>query len=232
MLTIATFFWQKDARGFQLPSVRGGFSYGPEHVRRLQAGLARHAGPHRFVCITDQPIEGVECLPLWPDLAELGGCYRRLKVFEPGIREMLGPRFMLIDLDCVIVRDLQPLLARNEAVIFNAYRPLSRRDPDQFYNGGLMLMDAGARPQVWESFDPIRSPQKIARARLACIGTDQAWIRLTLGKGEARFTEADGVYEFRQVRDRLPANARLVLFAGARDPSTLQEVAWVRRHWQ
>lgn len=231
MLTIATFFWQHSGRGFQLPSMAGGFRYTADHVRRLQSMLRRYAGEHRFVCITDTPIDGVECLPLWPDLAELGGCYRRLKLFDPAM-ELLGRRFMVVDLDVVITGDIRPLLAREEPIVLNKYRGSSPTDPDQHYNGGLLLMDAGARPEVWRDFDPVESPRLIADSKKLCIGTDQAWIRLRLSKGEARFTEDDGVYECRQVQHGLPPNARMVLFAGQRDPSTMQEVAWVRQNWQ
>ena len=230
MLTVATFLWEKSPQGFQLPSVRGSFRYGVDHVTRLRRMVARHmAMPHRFVCISDRKIPGVETLPLWPDLAELGGCYRRLKMFDPNF-DMLGERFAVMDLDCVVTGSLDEIFSRPEPFVINAYRPLSARDPDQHYNGGLLLMTAGSRPQVWERFDPIKVPALIARRRRECIGTDQAWLRLCLGKGEPRF--ADGVYEFRQVKDRLPADARVVMFAGARDPSTSLEIPWVREHWR
>jgi hypothetical protein len=91
-------------------------------------------------------------------------------------------------------------------------------------------MTAGARPRVWLDFDPKRVPAAIAARRRFCIGTDQAWIRLRLGKTEARFK--DGVYEFRQIGANLPADARVVMFAGQRDPSTSLEIAWVREHWR
>lgn len=232
MLTIATFLWRKSEQGFQLPSMRGDFEYGPEYVLRLQSMLRRHAGEHRFVCITDQQIDGVECLPLWDDLADLGGCYRRLKLFDPAMRDLLGPRFMAIDLDVVITADIRPLMERPEPIVLNAHRPSSKNDPDQHYNGGLILMDAGCRPEVWRDFDPVESPRLIESMKQVCVGTDQAWIRLRLSKGEARFTEADGVYECRQIENGLPADARVVLFSGPRDPSTRQDRAWVRQNWQ
>jgi hypothetical protein len=230
VLTVATFLWRKSAHGFQLPSVSGSFAYGVEHVIRLQSMVARHLSlPHRFVCISDQDVPGVETLPLWPDLAELGGCYRRLKVFDPAFT-MLGDRFAVMDLDCVVTGSLDEMFSRTEPFVINAYRPISARDPDQHYNGGLLLMTAGARPRVWLDFDPKRVPAAIAARRRFCIGTDQAWIRLRLGKTEARFK--DGVYEFRQIGANLPADARVVMFAGQRDPSTSLEIAWVREHWR
>jgi hypothetical protein len=117
VLTVATFLWRKSAHGFQLPSVSGSFAYGVEHVIRLQRMVARHLSlPHRFVCISDQDVPGVETLPLWPDLAELGGCYRRLKVFDPAFT-MLGDRFAVMDLDCVVTGSLDEMFSRTEPFV-------------------------------------------------------------------------------------------------------------------
>ena len=233
MLTVACFLWRKNTQGFQLPSERV-TNYGPEWVRKLRDGVARHyPHSHRFVCISDQPVPDVETIPLWQDLAELGGCYRRLKLFSEDMRGLIGDRFVAMDLDCVVTGDLTPLFHRTEPFVINAYATSER---DQKYNGGLMLMDAGARSQVWETFDPIESPRAIAHHSKTVIGSDQAWIRLALGNGEARFTEADGVYDYkhsRAMRRGLPKDARLVFFSGPRSPETEREKqAWIRQNWQ
>lgn len=228
MLTIATFFWQPV--GFQLPSTSRGFRYGHEHVRILQRSISRNLTlPHRFVCITDDPIEGVDTIPMWSEHRSLGGCFCRLKLFSPEMREILGDRFAVIDLDCVVVGSLDSVFGRSDSFVMNSY-PSRRKD--QHYNGSLMMMDAGARPLVWSEFSPPRSIERIRRNPRMCVGTDQAWVRLCLGKSEARFTEADGVYDFGATRRQLPSNARLVFFSGPRDPSEWRHLEWVRDHWQ
>ena len=117
MLTVACFRWKNDGRGHVLPSQKVS-SYAPEWVYKLRNGVARHyRKPHRFVCITDEPLPDVECLPLWSDFAELGGCYRRLKLFDPAIKDLLGPRFAAIDLDCVITGNLEPIAAAIDSSI-------------------------------------------------------------------------------------------------------------------
>jgi hypothetical protein len=73
--------------------------------------------------------------------------------------------------------------------------------------------------------------RKIQNKPLECIGSDQAWIRLTLGEGEARWSNADGVYESRQFTHTLPENAKIIGFAGARDPSQ-RKYQWVLEHWR
>lgn len=224
------FKWRRIKTGFQLPAV---CDYTARHVNVLRAMLARHVRiPHRLVCVTDDPSgidPRVEVVPLWDKCRSLGGCYNRLWVFSEEAGELFGPRFVCIDLDVVLVRDCTPLFDRSEPFVINAYNPGRNDRNDQHYNGGMFLMDAGARASVWTEFDPATTPAKVqADARL--IGTDQAWIRLHLGKGEARWTRADGVYEARMVRYALPGDAKLVLFAGRRDPSQ-GETPWVRRHW-
>jgi hypothetical protein len=104
------------------------------------------------------------------------------------------------------------------------------------YNGSMLLMTAGARPQVWSEFKPASSPQE-ARAK-GHYGSDQAWISFILGTGEARWTRKDGVYSFRNDIQpncgRLPANAVLVSFHGAHDPwgSYAQQFSWVKENWR
>lgn len=231
MLTFVCFKWRRIKTGYRLPAV---CDYTARHVNVLRAMLARQVRmPHRLVCVTDDSSgidPRVEVVPLWDKCRSLGGCYNRLWVFSEEAGEIFGPRFVCIDLDVVLVRECTSLFERPEPFVINAYNPARATDPDQHYNGGMFLMNAGARASVWTGFDPATTPAKV-QADPRVIGSDQAWIRLHLGKGEVRWTNADGVYEARQVRYRLPENARVVLFAGRRDPSQGAAIPWVRRHW-
>jgi hypothetical protein len=233
MITVACFRWRNLKQGFVLPAQHVS-RYPAEWVYKLRDGVKRHySKPHRFVCITDEPqaLQGVETLPLWPDFAELGGCYRRLKLFDPGM-DLLGERFVALDLDAVIVGDLAPLFDRAEDFVINAHA--GRKPPRQHYNGSLVLMNRGARPQVWQEFDPQTTPARLSEDP-EVVGTDQAWIRTILGDGEARFTAADGVYDVRHspgLDRRLPDNARIVFFSGPRDPETeMDRVPWIEECW-
>jgi hypothetical protein len=235
VLTVACFLWKKSAQGFQLPSMRV-TSYGPDWVIRLRNMVRRnYPHPHRFVCVTDDAagLENVETIPLWDQCRNLGGCYNRLYIFSEDMREILGDRFIAIDLDCVITGDLTPVFHRTEPFVIARYNTMER---DQRYNGSMILMDAGARAKVWNTFDPVESPRAIAANSRTVIGSDQAWIRLTLGRNEARFTEADGVYDYKHskaMRNGLPDDARIVFFSGPRSPATEYACkAWIRQHWQ
>ena len=227
-LTVVTFKWNT-------PGYRAKFA--PEHVRILQRMVARHyPDPHRFVCFTDDPA-GIEdvALPLWDDHAAVpnptgGGrpsCYRRLKLWDPAMRDVLGPRFVMIDLDVVICGDLRPLFNRTEDVVM--WRSPSREWP---YNGAMLMANTGARPRVWTDFDPVESP-KATQAR-GYRGSDQAWLSHVLGPDESVWTAADGVIfqnDLWRRQSRQPRGGRVVFTTGGHPPWTAR-APWVREHYR
>jgi hypothetical protein len=236
MLAFVCFKW-KSPQGYRS-------TFGPQAVNTLRAMVDRHyRGAHEFVCITDDPtgIDGdIRIVPLWNDFADLpsphGGknpsCYRRLKMYAPEAADIIGPRFVAMDLDVVITGPLNPLFDRPEDfVIWGDTNP----QPGSHYNGSLVLMTAGARKQVWERFDPVESPKASLKAK--CWGSDQGWISYCLGPGETKWTKADGVYSYRNhintTGGQLPANARLVVFHGSQDPwsEKSKRLPWVREHY-
>jgi hypothetical protein len=220
-------------------------TFGPETVNILRAMVRRHyAHPHTFTCITDDPTgidSDIRILPLWNDYADVpsphGGrnpsCYRRLKLFSREAADLIGPRLVSIDLDTVIVGDVAPLWNRSDdLVMWGDTNPL----PGSHYNGSMILHTPGTRTQVWETFHPKTSPMMAKSAR--CFGSDQGWISYCLGKGEARWTTADGVYSFRnhlhEYGSVLPANARVTFWHGHHDPwgPVGQSIPWVREHYR
>lgn len=236
-LTFVCFKWKPP------PGYRSHF--GPETVNTLMRMLERHYNaPHELVCVTDDPAgidKRVRIVPLWDDHAKIrsphGGnnpaCYRRLKMFSREAATIIAPQFVVMDLDCVITGDLIPLF--DLSVDFRIWGDTARGTP---YNGSLWQLKAGARRQVWERFDPIRSP--MLGRKLGYIGSDQAWIGACLGPNESKWTAADGVYSFRnelQSRKRkdLPDNAKVCIFHGKYDPwsnSVQREFPWVREHYK
>lgn len=234
-LTVVTFKWRAP------PGYRSSFR--AEHVETLQRMVARNYDrPHRFVLVTDDArgihSPDVECFQLWNDFGTVPNpsgrrnpsCYRRLRLFakEPGA--WLGERFVCLDLDAVITGDLVPLWDGPED--FKIWKSATSGNP---YNGSMWMLRAGARPQVWRDFDPAQSPGLTARAKL--YGSDQAWIAYALGADEPTWSQADGVYSYRndiQPHGRLPENARVVFFHGKHDPwgAEAQRLEWVRNHYR
>ena len=231
--------WRGEGHGF-------GTVYAADHVNRLRSMLVRHCrGAHELVCITDDPtgIDGdVRIVPLWDDLAKLGRCWRRLRLFAPEMRELIGPRFVSIDLDCVIVDDVTPLFDRSEPFVI--WGPRHRKAP---YCGSLWMADAGAHADLWTKFDEVLSPAVCRRF----VGSDQAWIAYYLGADQPTWSGRNGVRSFRLNcvpklwRDRVermtttvdepPPGTRLVFFHGRYDPSqqaVQRAFPWVQEHWR
>lgn len=239
MLDIVCWKWRP-----LVPNYRSKFV--AHHVNVLRAMVARHyQGPHRFNCITDDP-KGIDprvrIIPLWPDHAKMQSphglhnpaCYRRLRVFARDAADLIGPRFVSMDLDCVVTGDLAPLFDRTEDFVM--WEGTAGKN---HFNGSMFMMTAGARPQVWETFDPAASPRAATLAGF--VGSDQAHICNMLPAGtEARWTRADGVYSWRNdlrfKRGAMPDDLRLCFMHGiSGDPWSprLQERApWVKDHWR
>ncbi len=216
--------------------------FNAKHVNVLRSMVERnYRKPHEVVCITDDPSgidDRVRIIPLWDDHAKMPSphgagnpsCYRRLKRFSAQAAEFIGPRFVSVDLDCVITGDVAPLWDREEDAVF-----WGDTNPTTPYNGSMILLRAGTRTKVWDEFDPQFSPAK-AKA-LGYFGSDQAWIGAALGPNEPKWSQADGVYSYRcdlkHRGGRLPPDAKIVLWHGNVDPWSRegQRLDWVRKHW-
>jgi hypothetical protein len=216
-----------------------------EHVNIFRNMVERHLHmEHEVVCITNMPERidpRVRIVPLWDDYADVasphGGfsptCYRRLKAFSPEMEDVIGPRFVSMDLDVVILDDITPLLdVPDDFVIWGS---VLRNTP---YNGSMWMMNAGARKEVWEDFDPKISPALTRKEGFH--GSDQAWMSYRLGPHEKRWTpKGDGVYAFRsdlkRKRYALPVDAKIVFFQGANDPwdeFSLRVAPWITEHYK
>ncbi len=213
------------------------------HVNVLKSMVGRnYSKPFRFSCITDDPRgldPSIRPLPLSSALTHLKNpsfhngpnCYPRLWAFSEEAKEAIGPRFVSMDIDVVITGSLDPILDRKEDFII-----WGDTAPSTWYNGSLWMMTAGARKQVWDDFDPNRSPQEANASGQR--GSDQGWISYKLGPNEATWTDKDGIYSFRnhimrRPRYSLPENAKVVVFHGAHDPwdRKAQRQSWVKKNW-
>ena len=238
MIQVVTFLWNDENYRFN-----GLFRYGADHVNRWALAVRRNLTiEHEIVCITDG-VGGLDpsirVIPLWDDLRDMGGCYTRLRAFSPDMKDIIGPRFVWMDVDCVITGNLDPLFSRTEDFVIwsNGYSG----NP---YCGSMVMMDAGARRCVWDDFGP-DCPDLASRY----VGTDQAWIAHRLGDGEATWTQKDGVLSrydvgilngmtrksFKLRPKPLRDNAKIVFFHGPVDPSLpeIQEnLPWIKDHWR
>ena len=218
-VNILTWFWKQE---------RSRFEYTARHVNEW-ANMVRDNVTRDVTisCVTDHP-EGVEdwiniiepprdfCdikASTWSVTRGLPQCFRRLAMFSPDAEKVFGKRIMAMDLDCLVVGNIDHLVDRAEDFIM--FRGTSKARP---YNGSLIIMDAGARPQVYTDF----TVKKAEAAGKVYVGSDQAWISYCLGKGEVRVGEKEGVYSYGPRFVRIhggenffpPSNLCLLFFPG------------------
>ena len=147
--------------------------YRAEHVQLLRRQVSKHLTlPHRFVCLSDVQIEGVETIPLtqgWP------GWWNKIELFQHD----LG-RLLYLDLDTVIVGSLNDLVSRSHR--FTALQALSR-DQGRCLNSGLMAWE-GRRLDIFERFRA--APDRYMRqCRVRGNWGDQGFINGHVGHWDA-----------------------------------------------
>lgn len=242
MLTICAFKW--------------GDKYTMEHVDKLYNMLRRNLTiPWEFALITDSPLTttwrlntepgapGFRFIPLWSEMREAKLCGVRLRAFGKDMAEVIGPRFAWIDLDVVITDNVDHIFGRKEDFI-----ALSTPQGPLAYNGSLVMMDAGSRSRVfdtWEARHYEAMPAYYAKRGMHAGGqSDEGWVTFVLGSDEWRFNHGwgqrnDGIYFFRKDlaagAHPLPIGACMVIMNGHRfDPSfpAMQALPWVREHWR
>lgn len=233
MITVLTWFWTQAASRAQ---------YTAQDVNLWASGVRRNLDmPHRIACVTrnaagiDPSIDIIEPPGDFEEFSDsawgvdrgLPQCYRRIAMYAPWASEVFGERFVCTDLDVVFTGPLDPLFDRPDDIV------LCRTSTRRPYNGSMLLMTAGCRPQVYTEF----SQERAVEATQKYIGSDQAWVSHCLGWGESVWTESDGVYFCDRNRMRrlksLPEDVRAVFFPGSlKHWDIAEDVPWVKEHWQ
>lgn len=230
MITVLTWLWKQD---------RSRAVYTAEHVN-IWADMVRRnlSMSHRIACVTNMP-EGIDAsveiigppgefedieTPRWNNGRPL--CYRRLAMFRSDAARLFGERFVCMDLDCVVAGPLDPLFDRPEDLVL-----FKGTAPQRPYNGSMMLIRAGCRPQVFRTFD--QSGAELSGELFR--GSDQAWLAHCLGPNEAIWDERDGVYWFgskhqRQIKRGEP---RVLFFPGSLKPWNVTRIdLFTRKHYR
>lgn len=222
MLTVLTWLWKN-------PDCRTQFK--AEYVN-IWADMVRRnlSMPHRIACVTSTP-QGID--PSIKIITPPGdfedvqapwgtrkpNCYRRLSMFRRDAAEIFGKRFVCMDLDCVVGGQLDPLFDRKEDLVL-----FKGTASDRPYNGSMMLIKAGCRPQVYEDF----TQEGATQSGEEFVGSDQAWLAQRLGWGEKTWSEKDGVFWYGSgsVYKGLPKSMtpRLLFFPGKIKPWTIAPI--------
>lgn len=239
MLTIASYFWVDPAR-------RRSYTVTPEHVRIWRDMVERHVKvPHKTVCITHRPdlIDFMETVPIDPTKHVPGTCLVKLMHWKPDIEKVLGKRICVMDVDCIMRGSFDHVFERTEDVVLWKNPNYEKDGRRGFYQGSMQLFTAGAKPELWEDFDPKNSMAQVNR-RFG--GAEQAWISERLNTSwpdegwewdTPHWTEEDNVYGFgrmflgkmgKGVTDAPPENG-IIFTPGDRTPDMLQEeYQWIK----
>lgn len=223
-LRIITWLWTQ-------PGGRTAFS--AMHVNIWAAMIRRHCTLDiELACVTDMP-EGIDpsihIIKPPTDFAAVQtaawrngrpNCYRRLAMFGPNAGRLFGRRFVCMDLDVVIASNIDRILGRDEDFVICGP---SKKGARWLYNGSMMLMNAGARPQLFDRFTPDEA--ELASSRF--VGSDQAWIAHVLGPGEATWGEADGVTKWPHGQP-----GAMMFFPGSVKPWDAIGNPWVAEHYR
>lgn len=144
--------------------LKWGTKYGPEYVTNLQRMVKRHLPiPHDFICITEKPVDGVDCIPL---LCEYPTWWSKIGLFKEPDGDTL-----YLDLDVVITDTLLPIVAllyKSPGLWARDDFSYSMRNPRQgldkeflkllggpgCINSSVMLWRGDVAKDVWDKFDP------------------------------------------------------------------------------
>ena len=232
MLTVSTFYWSDPAR-------KRGYKFTHEHIHILKRMVERNLTlPHRFVCVTDDTIEGIETVPISWEKHVPGTCFVRLCMRNPDFAAKMGERILNLDLDMVIVGNIDSLVDRDEPSVF--WRNPNWPSPGRaYYQTSIQLFSAGANAELYEDFDPKETPSWV---NWRFGGAEQAWVSERLKWDLPQWTDKDGIYGAGRMGDwksdavvALPDNAKIISFPGNRipdQPEVKAKFPWIEEHYR
>lgn len=225
---------QRRNRSLRVICVKWGDKYDDTYVEHLRDMCFRHLPQHEFVCITDKPVEGVQCNPL---VCDLPGWWQKVGLFQPGL---FPGQNLYLDLDVVLTGSISPFLA---AALVDPLKlwtlddfgyPLRnpRKDmgePTRKLLGGPGTVNSSVMLwhgwhdsvvyDIWNKWHP---------ATMDELHGDQNWITQALYPGGIRFLP-DGYAKSYKYSNR--AIAPLVVFHGEPKPHQVED-DWVKENWK
>lgn len=205
--------------------LRSGGDFDARWVAALARGIRDHLPPpHRFVCLTDMDVPGVEAVPLlhaWP------GWWSCMELLRP---DYTTGRVVSMDLDTLPVGDLSALADyTGEFGMLWALREANRKRGQRI--SGLLSFRAGpgtVAAGLYEAFR-LTAAESMRRYR-----GDGEWLDAHVPKGDGLQDHIPGIYSLKwHARHAPPDDARLVLghgFPRLSDPMAgWAWKAWARR---
>ena len=244
MLAVTCFYWLD-------PDRKRDYTFTHKHIQILKSMVERNLSiPHKFICVADERVEGVDTIPIDMQKHVPNTVYARLMMRRPDFGELVGAdRIFNLDIDVVVTGSLDDLVSRPESSVFwcNPNYPAPGR---AYYQSSIQLFTPGHLSFLWEEFDP--QAQLLPDGfpiNWRFGGKEQAWISEMLPWDDGRraamdigvWTDKDGIYgagrmlSDQGVRTSLPENAKIVSFPGNRfpdQPEVMEKHPWVKEHYK
>jgi len=200
-----------------------GNKYPEGYVRHLMNMVERNLSvPHRFICLSDRPISGVDCIPVFAQKWQ--GWWQKVSLFMPGLFPSAA-RILYLDLDVVITGDMTTLVQQ--------WTPLPLT---MIYNFGPNRHHAAHNSSVmmWTSGDPrLNSIHDLFTEDVMLkLHGDQCWIWRVLRENIADWPmEFVKSYKYDCRTGPLDPRTRIVVFHGDPKPHQCKE-DWVVKNWR
>lgn len=213
-----------EQRNLKVFCVRTGNKFSVDYVHRLRNMVTRNLTEHPFdfVCLSDAPIEGVQC-----QSTDLHKWWPKVMLFEEKSAASL-----FFDLDTVIVGNISPLA---EAVLGTQERTLLmlRHFKKEKYGwmSGVMAW--------WGDWSFLSTGFNKDRHVRQFTSGDQQYLTYALAKAKERVgavqSALNGVYSYKRNLlngKELPADATIVCFHGRPLPHEVRTYPWMVEHWR
>jgi hypothetical protein len=210
MLTVWCVWWRDPANPDK---------YSAYHVQRLKRTVAENLSiPHRFRCLTDERVDGVDTVAPWSGWP---GWWGKLELFE-----LCDGPYLYLDLDVVVTGSLDGIVESLDQ--HNLAMPLNWA---QSGHGGcqssvMVWRDCDMTRQIYDLFDPAIAywPPRNDGGKL---WGDQEWITTLRDDGLIRVRPLPEPwiksYKYHVRGQGLPDDCRVVVFHGEPKPEAVRE---------
>jgi hypothetical protein len=195
--------------------LRSGGEFGPRHVQALAKQVKKYLPFHRFECLSDCEIAGVDCVPLrhgWP------GWWSKMELFRPDLRGDI----LFLDIDTVLVGPLDDIAKQTKLTMLRDFYRDGGKRPEGL-GSGFMLLTEAARAEPWDYFSkhPTVCVQTYPRGDQHLLekyymSRAQRWQDVVPGQVVSWKVHCGGGNVFKQ--PVIPADARVICFHGQPRP--------------
>jgi hypothetical protein len=208
--------------------VKWGDKYSADYVLKLRNMVQRHLTlEHEFVCITDSPVKGVNCIPF---VSDLPGWWSKIELFVP---DRFPGQNLYLDLDVIITANINDLVRpgfwMRDDFSYSIRNPKQLSADQKLLLGGdgccnssVISWSNDAGRDIWDKFD---------RKTMTVEHGDQNTISRIM-RGRIGFMPDDMVqsYKYGILRGG-ESPGPIVVFHGDPKPSSLHPSEPLKRHW-